>query len=200
MKSTQMLCSNLAEAESGPESWNIWQCRFCFGHQLLLKARVSDKPKVRVKKITIATGPKKPFVMPVARCLWNCSVRDGAGLTHCWKSSALCAHLGVNGKSGEAHLCYVQSPFDIKHHPSVRSSLNRRHVAQNHRPRFSLSTASELPSLGRTHWHPSSLLYTMCLSSPSPMASWKLRRCQKKKIKIYGRAAWKLLVFPIPHD
>lgn len=158
-----------------------------------------------MNKITIAAGPKNnPFVIPVLRCLWSCNGRDGVRWKcwkcveiACWKSSALCAHLRVNGKSGKAHLCYDQPPHDSKHHPSVSSSLNWCRMAQNHSPWFSLSTASELPSLEKnssTTQQP--LAVTTCLSSPFP--NGKLET--KKVSKIYRRAAWKLLVVPIPHN
>lgn len=157
------------------------------------------------RKLQLLLVQKSPSVISVLRCLWNCSVRDGVRLKRCWKSSALCAHPTVNCKSGEAHLCYVRSPLDIKHHPSVSSSLTWCYMAQNHSLWLSLSTASELPSLG--WWMESSstsqelffcwcFAVAMCLSSPFP--SVKLE--DKKVSKIYGRAAWKLHLFPTPHN
>lgn len=105
-----MLHLNLAGAESGPEPRSNRERWLCFGHLLFSKARVSDKCKARGKEITI--GPKKPLVIPVLRHLWDCSVRDGV---RSQRSCALGARLKANRASGEARLCYVQSPHDINH-------------------------------------------------------------------------------------
>lgn len=115
------------------------------------------------------------------------------GWKHCWKPSVLSTPLREL-QSGEARLCCVQSPLDIKHHPRA---------AQNRGPQLSLSTASELPSSGWwtefscTPATPPLLLFGTCNCFSSPP---KLENKVSKKKKIYRRAARKLPIVPFTHN